>query len=163
MKQGKKKVITKKTNKLEDHHVDFVLKKLAEGAYSNQEIANLFNDVYGDEVTITRQNVVYYAHSGKFDDQIYDLRLQLSQDVTKTCKFANLNVQLEVISDQVEKARSKNDSKLVFEGIKLISQLTGKLVSKTESSISSDLQSSDREEVRKLLAEIEREAIAEYM
>ena len=95
----------------------------------------MFNEIYGQEVTITRQNVVYYACSGKFDDQIYDLRKSLSEDLTKNYKYANLNVQVQIISDQIDKAIQSNDPKTTFDGIKLLSQLTGKLVNKTESLI----------------------------
>ena len=132
MIQDKKRATTKKTNKLEEHHVEFILKKVAEGASSHKQIADLFNEIYGKKVTTTRQNVVYYACSGKFDDRIYDLRQLMSESVKKNCKYANISVQLAVIEEGIEYNRGKKNYKEVRSGIELIAKLTGNLVEKVE-------------------------------
>lgn len=152
---------TKLTNKLEPYHVDFILKKVAEGTYSNQEIADLFNDVYGKSVKITRQAVVYYACSGKFDDRIYDIRQLLSKEVNKNCKFANLSVQLSVISKGIEHNIQKSNYKEVHAGIELISKLTGQLIKKTEVKQTAF----SREELREIAKEVQEKRslfLAEY-
>lgn len=161
MAQGEKKAITKKTNKLEEYHLDFILRKLAEGSYSNQEIADLFNDIYGKEVKITRQGVAYYT-SGKCDDRIYDLRKLLSEDITKNFKFANLSTQLAAISKGIEQNIIKNNWKEVNASIELISRLTGKLIEKTEINRTNAMTDEEFRERMRIEKERQKEWLEEY-